>query len=347
VKLSFILPVFNAGQYLRDCLDSLLAQNLPADEYEIVAVNDGSTDNSLAVLREYEAANPGCFVICDQANAGPGVARNAGFAASRGDYVWFADADDIVRRDCLAAIAGTLAETGAELFRVGYLSFEGEKGELPADAVIPAAVFDAIPTTPAKELCFSNWTPWDKIFARGLLVRAGLEFPPLMLGDDAAELFRVTVQARKIIRSETVCYFYRQRPGSLMRVLSERNITDNMRSAEIVASQISTVPELREEYGYFHWKLLDYMLECYEGAAADPKTGAETAALLEACLPKIREAHTAATKTSNQFIGQHVSQQRILRQALERFEVRVKNSLSWQITAPLRFIAEILLKLTK
>ena len=341
MKLSFVIPVYNAAPFLRECLDFLLAQNAPAGGYEIVAVNDGSTDGSPAILREYAAAHPKLFVVVDQPNAGPGTARNTGFAASCGEFVWFIDADDIVRRGAVLAVVGALEETGAELLRVDYRSFE-ESEPVPQEAAESADAFDVSPTTPAKELCFSNWTPWDKIFSRELLLRAGLRFPPLLLGDDAAELFRIVAQARKIVRTRTTCYFYRQRRGSLMRVFTERSITDDLRSSEIVEAQIPLFPELREEYEYFHWRILECMIDRCESAVSAPGCDAASKTAIEARLPEIRAKFAAAAKPGNPYIHQIIWMRTGFKRAIEHQAAAFRNSLSWKLTAPVRFLADML-----
>ena len=101
--LSFIVPVYNTEMYLRECLDSLLTQDIPYDDYEIICVNDGSTDGSLQILREYER-NCSNVTVIDQANSGVSTARNAGLDIARGQYIWFIDSDDVVLHDILGDV---------------------------------------------------------------------------------------------------------------------------------------------------------------------------------------------------------------------------------------------------
>lgn len=96
-KVSIILPVYNVEKYLPACLESLVNQTL--DEVEIVAVNDGSTDGSLAILEQWQERYPGKLFIYTTENHGVSHARNLGFSKSRGEYVWFVDSDDYVETD--------------------------------------------------------------------------------------------------------------------------------------------------------------------------------------------------------------------------------------------------------
>lgn len=91
--LSIIAPVYNTSKYLAKCVDSLLNQGLDASDYEIVLVNDGSTDNSLEICRDYASRNPQVRVI-DKPNGGVTSARNKGLDEAKGDFVCFVDSDD-------------------------------------------------------------------------------------------------------------------------------------------------------------------------------------------------------------------------------------------------------------
>ena len=94
VKVSVILPVYNVEKYLKECLDSILNQTL--QEIEVICVDDGSTDRSLEILREYEKKDKRVIVLT-QENKGAGAARNKGLAIAKGEYLSFLDSDDFFR----------------------------------------------------------------------------------------------------------------------------------------------------------------------------------------------------------------------------------------------------------
>ena len=93
VKLSIIIPVYKTEQYLHRCLSSILDQDVDKSLYEVLVVNDGSPDNSQAIIDEYCAKydNVSCLV---QTNQGQSVSRNRGVELARGEYIWFLDSDD-------------------------------------------------------------------------------------------------------------------------------------------------------------------------------------------------------------------------------------------------------------
>lgn len=102
MKVSIIIPVYNVEKYLPECLDSVLDQGWQlGEDYEVICVNDGSTDGSLAVLQRYE--DKGIRVI-DKPNCGVSSARNRGLDEARGEYVWMVDSDDFISPQMLPKV---------------------------------------------------------------------------------------------------------------------------------------------------------------------------------------------------------------------------------------------------
>ena len=103
LRLSVIIPTYNLENYIALTLDSCLRQNIPPGEYEIICINDGSSDRSAEIISEYakKYANVKLF---SQANAGVSAARNRGIDLAQGRYIWFVDGDDVIADNCLASI---------------------------------------------------------------------------------------------------------------------------------------------------------------------------------------------------------------------------------------------------
>ena len=97
-KISVIIPVYNAEKYLRVCLDSVVNQTL--EDIEIICVNDGSTDKSSNILKEY-AEKDGRIIILTQKNQGAAIARNKGISVAKGEYLSLLDCDDFFELDML------------------------------------------------------------------------------------------------------------------------------------------------------------------------------------------------------------------------------------------------------
>ena len=102
MKLSIVIPVYNVEKYVSECLDSCLEQNVDITDYEIIIVNDGSTDNSANLINLY--AKQSNIIIINQENLGLSAARNAGIKIAKGEYIWIVDSDDWIEPGILIRI---------------------------------------------------------------------------------------------------------------------------------------------------------------------------------------------------------------------------------------------------
>ena len=131
MKLSVIVPVYNVEKYLRECLDSLAAQTLR--DYELILVNDGSTDGSQALIDEYTARFPRLITAMTVTNGGQGRARNFGIERARGEYLGFVDSDDSVAPDMFEKLCAAADREAADVAVCGIVnSFADGRRETPA-----------------------------------------------------------------------------------------------------------------------------------------------------------------------------------------------------------------------
>ena len=128
LDLSIIVPVYNVAVFLPRCIDSLLAQDLPAANYEIIIVDDGSTDNSPKIADSYAGGHDN-IIVRHQSNAGLSEARNAGIDLARGRYVMFVDSDDFLQPDVLNTIVSKMDSDKLDVLRFNYQNVN-EKGEV-------------------------------------------------------------------------------------------------------------------------------------------------------------------------------------------------------------------------
>ena len=219
--LSIIIPVYNAERYIGETLSSLLAQDISKDDYEIICVNDGSRDGSPALLDAFAAEHPNIVVIHKE-NGGVTTARNAGLEAARGDYIWFVDADDLVRSDALSRLQ-PLAD-GCDRIVFGAYRFldtlseeELEKSfrsELPANT----PWYDAV--------------VWRCILRREFLKAHALSFhyPELTHGEDGLFMYEVTLCSPVTEELDQILYFYREHSGSAETTVTPENRLRKLRS---------------------------------------------------------------------------------------------------------------------
>lgn len=119
VKLSIIVPIYNVEQYLRKCVDSLLAQDLSLSKYEIILVDDESPDACPQICDEYAAAHENIRVI-HRKNGGLSAARNSGIEIAQGDYLMFVDSDDYIEPNVLGVLMRTMEEKQLDVLRYNY-----------------------------------------------------------------------------------------------------------------------------------------------------------------------------------------------------------------------------------
>lgn len=123
IDLSIIVPVYNSEKFLKKCMDSIVEQKTKY-HFEVIAVNDGSTDGSLEILREYEK-NYDFFRVVSQANGGISVARNTGLNHAKGRYVGLIDNDDYITEDYVEILLDRAYQKKADIVKCNHVNFLG------------------------------------------------------------------------------------------------------------------------------------------------------------------------------------------------------------------------------
>lgn len=218
IRVSVIMPVYNAEQYIRQTLDCLLVRN--ETQFEVICVDDGSTDHSLEILREYEAKDPRVRVIT-QTNAGAGAARNNGMQYARGEYLSFLDADDFFEPDMLRLAydrAHTL-ETDITVFRCDQY-YESTGTFAPARYTINDALLPLEQPFAGEDIdldifkAFVGWA-WDKLFRADFVRENGLKFQEQRTSNDMLFVFSAIVKAKRISTMNAILAHHRRDSGSL------------------------------------------------------------------------------------------------------------------------------------
>lgn len=213
-KFSIIIPVYNVEPYLRECLDSLLAQTFI--DWEAICVDDGSADDSLCILQEY-ASKDARFRAVHQDNAGVSEARNLGLSLAVGEYIVFLDADDCIESGVLSCLAADSPEMDLVIFGAGC--FKGDRARMQDFFLWRESI-----TLSGDELLMggqhaqtapATWTVWGKRFVRKRLLELGLEFAPgIRLGEDMLFAVEYISTCKKIlIDSRCPQYMYRRDSG--------------------------------------------------------------------------------------------------------------------------------------
>ena len=230
IKLSIIVPVYNVAPYLRKCVDSLLAQDIT--DYEIILVDDGSTDDSGAIADELVDAfrlSPLTsrleMRVIHQANAGLSAARNAGIAAAQGDYILFVDSDDYLQPNTLGALLKQVERDNLDVLRFRYQNVK-ESGEVFVPHEGMKTDYNNYSSEPTDGLTFLNDRMWVQCYVVQFLVRREIvlqeQFTPGIYFEDTDWTPRMLLYAKRVASTDLVVYNYLWREGSI--TLSQKDI---------------------------------------------------------------------------------------------------------------------------
>jgi glycosyltransferase involved in cell wall biosynthesis len=221
IRISVIVPVYNAQTYLSTCLSGIQAQSFA--DWECICVDDGSSDDSPSIVEGF-AARDNRFRLVRQENGGPGTARNTGLEAARGEYFTFVDADDRVHPQMLERLLLLAEVHRADLVVCDYFRF-GSDDE--CDALLQDSEFSAdggeIEQTPLLPKMV-NWRkfrvhPVGKLYQRAL--HGDLRFPHLYGAEDAYVSFDVYARSKCVVFSRMRFYGYRTVESGLTRSVSK------------------------------------------------------------------------------------------------------------------------------
>ena len=216
-KVSIIVPVYNVERYLRECLNSLVAQSYK--NFEAILIDDGSTDTSGEICREY-ANKDGRFQVIHQANAGAANAKNAGLDCESGDYIAFVDSDDYVAANWLERMVTVLENSSADAAECGFEKIFTDHGE-SGNMFSGESVLFTGEEYMAQYL--DVWTCslfWNKLFKAELTKNIRFRRERRCI-DDEFYTYKIVSGAAKVVRIADRLYYYRQRMSGA--VASEKN----------------------------------------------------------------------------------------------------------------------------
>lgn len=217
MRFSIIIPVFNVEKYLAECLDSIAEQDF--DDYEVVIVDDGSTDGSATVYKTFAASAAVPVRIVRQENRGLLGARRSGIKVAQGDYLWHVDGDDALAPDALKTVSDEIDSTNADLVIVGACdSLDFAK---PLPGMIPGAqgFYCSDEMNLVRSSFLSGYIPtiWMKVAKRSC-VDAGRdysEYGKIQVGEDQLQSLYILDKARSCACIREPLYYYRPNDDSI------------------------------------------------------------------------------------------------------------------------------------
>lgn len=248
-KLTFsvIIPVYNSEKFLPKCLDSVLTQK---GSFEVIAVNDGSTDNSPKILQEY-AEKYANLKIINQQNQGVSAARNAGMAASGNKYITFLDSDDWFEPDVFEKVSSVIKKDNPDIVLAGFYDVydhewvrntKGETAvsEVPEEAKFPSRKLDKLALFSPfygkdaySDLWYAGTGVRGQFFRRSFITKNNLKFSSeAKCGEDEIFVYRSIMNNPLISVLKTPLHNYRNRVDSLSK--SQKIIIDSLSAADVL-----------------------------------------------------------------------------------------------------------------
>ena len=226
-KISIIIPIYNSEEFLEECLNSLLMQTFK--NFEIICINDGSTDNTLEILKKFEKLDDRIHVLT-QNNFGPAIARNIGMNISKGEYLIFLDSDDIFEKTMIEELYARIYAYKSEIVICnsknfitvnGNKEFNENRNYIISNDMIKNKTFSSFDI---KKDFFNLfiWWPWDKIFKKDFITNLGLKYQNLRTSEDLFFIAAAVIKANKISFINKI--FINHRMGVKSSVSNSRNI---------------------------------------------------------------------------------------------------------------------------
>ncbi len=252
VKVSVIVPCYNAQERIRHTLDSLRAQTLR--DIEIICIDDKSTDDTLQILREYEKRDKRLHIIEMQNNSGASAARNAGLAAARGEYIGFVDADDYVDADFYENLYNRAAKTKADIVKglARVIGYDGRVGACGPDHAKIAA-----------NRAYFHYTFWSAIYRRDFIQEKSIDFQTgIIVAQDVVFLLKAVMLAERIELIDSPSYYYYWRmAGSLdSERLSDAKVKSNIEAFNIMIDFLNDHDIERNVYNVAFGLIFNYLM---------------------------------------------------------------------------------------
>lgn len=237
VKISIIIPFYNTEKYIKRCLDSVVAQTF--QNYEVILVDDGSTDHSYEIAKKFEMRFPN-FRLIRQANTGVAIARNIGISKASGEYIAFIDSDDFVDRKYLDCLYQTAVKTMADIVCCNFYWFYPNRIAMKNYTNFKKGEFSNIEALGMiiADTQMQSYV-WNKLWKRELFKLTDVRFQQLYF-EDISTSFKLVYYSNKVVIIKKALYYYTQRKGSILHEFSFETQNCYLKSIMIIKNFLDT-----------------------------------------------------------------------------------------------------------
>ena len=203
MRLSFILPCYNVGRFIADTLGSIYAQGMPEEEFEVICVNDFSTDDTREIIEGIQALHRNLTLLNQPRNMYSGAARNRGLEVAKGEYIWFVDADDMVKPGSAPYLLEQVKRDNLDILLFNYDEFrDGEHDRfLEHEDIFKATDIQNGCTFVEKEFggrLSQLSLLWLRLVRRDLIERYSIRFPDLYISQDCPFAWETLLRAERV-----------------------------------------------------------------------------------------------------------------------------------------------------
>lgn len=234
--VSIIIPVYNVEKYIKQCLESIFNQTYK--EYEVIIIDDGSTDSSNKIINSYIGLDN--IIILNQENKGVSEARNLGLKKATGEYIVFIDPDDYLQEDYLEKMVNKIKKTNSDVVICGFKSFYDDnrrKSEFNLYKLEDKIYSSNEVINLMLELKVKGYV-WDKMFKRENLINNNFRFEPGRYVQDWFPIFKEIYNSSKITFLNEILYNYRLRNGSTVHKKNMKVTEDYYHAVEEIKTYI-------------------------------------------------------------------------------------------------------------
>ena len=210
-KVSIIVPVYNVEKYVDKCIQTLINQTL--EDIEIIIVNDGSTDNSRNIIKEYEHTFPDKIKCYDKENGGLSDARNYGMKFASGEYIAFLDSDDYVELNMYEKMYNKAIEDESDIVECDFI------WEYPNKKVIDSGI---LYNSKKEMITYARVVAWNKLIRKSIIDKAKIEYPKGLRYEDVEFFYKMVPYYNKVSFVKEPLVHYIQRDSSISNVQNER-----------------------------------------------------------------------------------------------------------------------------
>lgn len=238
--LSIVIPSYNVEAYVKDCLNSCFNQHFDCDNYEIIVVNDGSTDSTLQVVNDFISANKVSNLrVVSQENKGLSATRNVGLSIAQGDYVWFVDSDDWIAENSLERIFNLVSQYPQTEIVILNSILRKDGVDTIIDRHLTSVVGDGKYIYDNSYIYPYSGAPFY-VYKRSFLTEKGLSFKEGIYFEDCLFTPLVLSRSKSCVYNEVPAYIYRLRGNSITTSsISEKKLADSIVVAEELISSIN------------------------------------------------------------------------------------------------------------